>query len=97
MLTNWMDDHSLACANPLDIPTWYSYNKDISLSVLDLILVNKACIFLGQMGEVEILWEVAMATDHAALLFSFHLIDSLTLIPPLAPTGYQAENECKDE
>jgi len=49
------------------------------------------------MGEVEILREVATATDHAALLFSFHPIDSLTLIPPPAPTGYQAENERKDD
>jgi hypothetical protein len=97
MLTDWMDDQGLACANPQDIPTWYSYNEDISPSVLDLILVNEACIFSGQMGEVEISREVATATDHAALLFSFHPIDSLTLIPPPAPTGYRAENERKDD
>jgi len=96
-LYDWLDINNLSLLNPLHEPTWYG-NKDADHpSVLDLAFGNEAALIGGQIGPIKISEQDSLGSDHAALLFKVYPTDSLAIIPPPAPKGYQTNEEKKTD
>jgi hypothetical protein len=66
--TDWMDDNSVECLNPLDQPTWTSSHTELNPSIIDLVLANNAACFSGQIGEVDVSFQNSLGLDHAMIL-----------------------------
>ena len=62
----------------------------------DLVFANDTAYLSAQLGEVAISFEHSLGSNHTAITIHVYPLDSPTLIPPLAPIGYRAEDEHKD-
>ncbi len=91
-----MDDTGLHCLNDLGTPTWFSSHDGDHPSILNLTLVNKAAVFRGQLSELMVSHSESLGSDHTALLLDYYLTKGVTMPPPLAPAGYQANDDCCD-
>jgi hypothetical protein len=94
--TDWLKTNGLHCLNPRHITTWMPPNNTQQASVLDLVFANDAAYLSAQLGEVDISFDHSLGSDHAAVTIHIYPLDSPTLIPPPAPTGYRAKDEHKD-
>jgi hypothetical protein len=94
-LENWVDDNGLLLLNPAQEPTWFGSKPTDHPSVLDLAFANECTMFNAQLSDIQISHEESLGSDHATLTFHIYPLDSLALIPPLAPTGYRVDEEQK--
>jgi len=93
--TDWLETNGLHCLNPRHITTWTPPNNTQQASVLDLVFANDAAYLSAQLGEVDISFDHSLGSDHAAVTIHIYPLDSPTLIPPPAPTGYRAKTNTK--
>jgi len=95
-LTDWMGAWGFQCLNPIGVPTWVGSREGDQPSVLDLVLANDIARYSAQLGDVTVSLPDSLGSDHAALIFEIYPLDSIAIIPPLAPSGFKVDDELKD-
>jgi hypothetical protein len=88
-----MDDTGLTLLNPPGVATWVSARDDTRPSILDLALANEAAAYSNQLSKLDVSMADSLGSDHAMLTLHVYPLDSLALIPPLQPKGYQVDTE----
>jgi len=90
-LVDWFNKQGLKLLNPYCLPTWDSGRDDCHPSILDLALLNKAGAILGQISPLTVSFQESLASNHTALILTWHPAKSIALAPPPFLAGYAVQ------
>lgn len=95
-LVNWFDEQGLYLLNPEGVHTWRSLRQDDSLrlSILDLVLLNKAAAISDQFSDLSISFDV-VPSDHAALTIQWYPILAVAIQPPPELISFAVDEDRK--
>jgi hypothetical protein len=96
LFTDWMGANSFQCKNPPGVLMWVGSRETDHPSILDLVLANDLVCYSAQLGDVTVSLADSLGSDHATLIFDIFPLDSITIIPPPAPSGFKVDDELKD-
>jgi hypothetical protein len=96
LLEEWLDQNGLELLNPPNALTWIRSQPTNTPSLINLVLANKAAHFLNQLSSISVSINDSIGSDHMALMLTFYPIDSLAVIPPPIPKGYNMDPKCRD-
>ena len=94
-LTEWISDNNFTVLNEPGEPMWRGGPNGERQSVIDLVIANDAARYLGQISDVEISFPKSLSSNHTTLIFHIYPENSISVIPPPAPKGYQADKDCR--